>query len=221
MSHADDRAESSALTNQQGLFIVLEGIDGAGTTTQAKRLANSLAEYSIGCHLTREPTDNPIGKLLREILTGAHRPTDATTLGLLFAADRADHLQREIFPALQAGKVVISDRYYHSSLAYQGSEEDREWISQLNKRARSPDRTFFLKVDPEVAATRRKADDRDEELFDSVNTQLRVAQGYEEVVRSLSPDEDIVVLDGHQSLDTLSADILRSTLALLGREHEG
>jgi len=208
------------LTNQRGLFIVLEGIDGAGTTTQAKRLAASLSEHAVECHLTREPTDGPIGKLLREILTGAYQPTDATTLGLLFAADRADHLQREIFPALQAGKVVISDRYYHSSLAYQGSDEDREWISQLNKRARSPDRTFFLKVDPKVAAARREADDRDDELFDSVNTQLRVAHGYEEVVRSLSSDEDIVVLDGHLSLDDLSAEILKSTLTLLGSNDE-
>lgn len=201
--------------SEQGIFVVLEGIDGAGTTSQAKRLCNSLRERGIPCHLTREPTDGPIGKLLREILTGAHEPTDATTLGLLFAADRADHLQREIQPQLAAGCVVISDRYYHSSLAYQGSEEDRRWISQLNKRAPAPDCTFFLKVDPQIAASRRLADNREEELFDSDSTQARVARGYDEVVEGLSGSESIEVLDGHKSLDELSAEILEKTTALL------
>src|SRR5215510_4380033 len=117
-----------------GRLIVLEGIDGAGTTTQAGKLVEALRREGRDAHLTREPSDGPIGRLLREILSGKHAPVDATTMALLFAADRADHLQREVEPALKRGAVVVSDRWYHSSLAYQGSEEDREWILTVNGR---------------------------------------------------------------------------------------
>ncbi len=200
---------------REGRFVVIEGIDGAGTTSQAKRLAEALQAEGIPCHLTREPTDGPIGKLLREILAGQHTPNDATSLGLLFAADRADHLQREVIPALAQGKLVISDRYYHSSYAYQGTVEDRDWIATLNGRAKAPDCTFFLEVDPEVAAQRRAQDDRDEELFDKLETQKRVADGYLAVVDSLQGSERIETIDGHQSMDQIAQTILRTTLKLL------
>jgi dTMP kinase len=199
------------MTNSKsGLFLVVEGIDGAGTTTQASRLCEALQAQQIECHLTREPSDGPIGRLLREILSGEHQPNDATSLGLLFAADRADHLQREIEPALAEGKVVISDRYYHSSLAYQGSEEDRGWIATLNQRARTPDCTFFLEVDPEVAAKRRADDDRSEEIFDHLDTQRRVAQGYRAVVQDRGTSECIETIDGHLPMDEISARMLKS-----------
>ncbi|MCP4446181.1 MAG: dTMP kinase [Myxococcales bacterium] len=197
------------------MFLVIEGIDGAGTTTQTQRLAEALEDRGTPTHRTREPSDGPIGKLLRQILAGEHAPTDATTLGLLFAADRADHLQREIEPALAAGKVVLSDRYYHSSLAYQGSEEDRSWIAVLNQRANVPDCTFFLEVDPKVAAQRRDDDDRDEELFDKMETQLRVAEGYRQVVDERESSERIERIDGHQSLDTIHETLLGRTEELL------
>ena len=197
------------------MFLVIEGIDGAGTTTQTERLAAALVERGIETHRTREPTDNPIGKLLRQILAGEHAPTDATTLGLLFAADRADHVQREIAPALASGKVVISDRYYHSSLAYQGSEEDRSWIALLNQRAVVPDCTFFLEVDPVVAAKRRDDANREEELFDKLETQMRVAEGYRQVMDARGATEHIECLDGHQPLDVIHATLVERTLALL------
>lgn len=196
--------------DKTGLFLVVEGIDGAGTTTQAKRLCDALQAQDIECHLTREPSDGPIGRLLREILSGEHQPNDATSLGLLFAADRADHLQREIKPALAAGKLVISDRYYHSSLAYQGSDEDRSWISILNQRALTPDCTFFLKVDPDVAAKRRDDDDRSEEIFDHLDTQRRVAEGYLAVVQERGESECIETIDGHLPMDEISARMLAS-----------
>ena len=93
-----------------GRLIVLEGIDGAGTTTQTSRLVAALGARGVAAHATREPTTGPVGRLLREMLGGAHQPVDQTTLGLLFAADRADHLQREIEPELARGTVVVSDR---------------------------------------------------------------------------------------------------------------
>jgi dTMP kinase len=201
--------------DKTGIFLVVEGIDGAGTTTQAKRLCDALQAQEIECHLTREPSDGPIGRLLREILAGEHQPNDATSLGLLFAADRADHLQREIKPALAAGKLVISDRYYHSSLAYQGSDEDRSWIAVLNQRALTPDCTFFLKVDPEVAAKRRSDDDRSEEIFDHLDTQRRVADGYLAVVHERSESECIETIDGHLPMDEISARMLSSAQSMI------
>lgn len=190
-------------------LIVLEGIDGAGTTTQAKRLAASLRGDGHRVHLTREPSDGPVGRLLREMLAGVHAPVDATLMGLLFAADRADHLQREVEPALAAGSVVVSDRWYHSSLAYQGTEQDREWIRELNKNARAPELTVFLEVDPEVAARRRAAAGRDEELYDRIEDQRRIAAGYRSVIAALSPTERIETVDGERTPDEIAASILK------------
>lgn len=203
----------------RGLLIVLEGIDGAGTTTQTRRLADALSARGYPVHATREPSDGPVGKLLREILTGAHGAMDQTTLSLLFAADRADHLQREVEPALARGHVVISDRWYHSSLAYQGTGEERLWIAELNRRARHPDLTIFLEVSPEEAARRRLGDNRAEEIFDHLSTQRRVAEGYRAVIEMLRETERIEVLDGERPLAEVSAAIVAlvtDTLALAG-----
>jgi dTMP kinase len=197
------------------LFIVLEGIDGAGTTTQTTRLVAALHERGLDAHATREPSTGPVGRLLREMLAGQHQPVDATTLGLLFAADRADHLQREIEPALARGAIVVSDRYYHSSLAYQGDGEAFSWVEMLNQKARRPDATFFLEVPVENAAARRAADGRPEELFDRIETQRKVADGYRRAVARLSERERIVVLDGTRGLDELARELLQRVLDLL------
>src|SRR5688572_15881873 len=111
----------------EGSFIVLEGVDGAGTTTHTKILTETLRKRGLPVHPTREPSDGPIGVLLRQMLTGrvvvpglhGPRPPSWTTMALLFAADRVDHVEAEILPNLMDGVSVISDRYVHSSVAYQ------------------------------------------------------------------------------------------------------
>lgn len=192
-----------------GVLIVIEGIDGAGTTTQARRLVSALEADGIPAHLTREPSDGPVGRLLREMLAGEHAPVGATTLGLLFAADRADHIQREVEPALEAGKVVVSDRWYHSSLAYQGTDEARGWIRELNRRARVPDLTLLIEIDPEVAARRRARAGRSEELFDQIETQRRVAAGYRAVAEELAGVERIERVDGDRPEEEVAREVLR------------
>jgi dTMP kinase len=196
-------------------LIVLEGIDGAGTTTQAARLVDHLRASGREAHLTREPSDGPVGRLLREMLAGRHAPVDSITMSLLFAADRADHLQREVEPALARGAIVVSDRWYHSSLAYQGADEDRLWIEILNERARRPDLTILLDVTPEIAAARRKADARPDELYDALDMQRRVARGYREVAERLSKRERIVTIDGSRPLDEVTADVRRLAAEVL------
>jgi dTMP kinase len=197
-----------------GLLVALEGIDGSGTTTQVRRVGEALAARDVAVHATREPSDGPIGRLLREILAGGHQPVDATTMGLLFAADRADHIQREVAPALARGAVVLSDRWYHSSLAYQGSEEERGWIAELNRRALVPALTVFLEVPAELAAARRAADRRPDELYDALAVQRRVATGYREVMAERGAREPIVALDGSRPPDELTAAIVARILAL-------
>jgi dTMP kinase len=205
----------------RGRLIVLEGLDGAGTTTQAKLLVSAITAKGRDAHLTREPSDGPVGRLLRSMLIGEHaiagRVIDQATFGLLFAADRMDHLQREVMPALEAGATVVSDRWYHSSLAYQGTGADRAWIRVLNQRARVPDLTVFLRVRAEVAAARRVAAGRAQELFEDLPMQQRVAAGYESVLAELSASgEKIAVLDGEATPDEVTAAIAVAVAPLLG-----
>ncbi|MDQ3368539.1 MAG: dTMP kinase [Myxococcota bacterium] len=197
-----------------GELIVLEGLDGAGTTTQAKRLVEHVRAAGGVAHATREPSDGPIGTLIREMLTGGHaiegQQIAQSTFGLLFAADRLDHLQREVEPQLAAGALVVSDRWYHSSLAYQGTGADRDWITMLNARARKPDLTIFLEVRPEVAAARRVAAGRVQELFEDLRMQEEVAAGYQATIAELTAHgERIVVIDGEASPDAVFAAIAK------------
>jgi dTMP kinase len=197
-----------------GRLIVIEGLDGAGTTTQARRLVEHLTAQGKPAHGTREPSDGPVGRLIREMLTGGHaiegEKLSQGTFGLLFAADRLDHMQREVEPKLAAGVTVISDRWYHSSLAYQGTGADRDWIATLNARARRPDLTIFLQVRPEVAAQRRAAARRKEELFEDLRMQQEVDAGYNATIAELqAAGERIEILDGEQSEDQVFAAILR------------
>ena len=194
-------------------LLVLEGLDGAGTTTQARRLVDHLNAHGRPAHLTREPSDGPIGKQIREMLVGKHaiegQAISQSTFGLLFAADRMDHLQREVEPRLAAGITVVSDRWYHSSLAYQGTGADRDWIAQLNGRARKPDLTLFLSVRPEVAAQRRVAAGRVQELFEDIRMQEEVAEGYRATISELQVlGERIEILDGEMTPDAVFAAIL-------------
>ena len=197
-----------------GRLLVIEGLDGAGTTTQARRLVEHLDAHGQRAHLTREPSDGPVGRLIREMLTGGHVIAGASisqgTFGLLFAADRLDHLQREVDPALARGETVVSDRWYHSSFAYQGTGADRDWIAMLNARARRPDLTMFLRVRPEVAATRRAAAKRREELFEDLQMQIEVDAGYTATIAELvTAGERIECLDGEASEDDVFAAIVK------------
>jgi dTMP kinase len=187
-------------------LIVLEGLDGAGTTTQTRRLVEHLRAHGQPAHGTREPSDGPIGRLIREMLTGHHaiagQRIAQSTFGLLFAADRLDHLQREVEPQLAAGAIVVSDRWYHSSLAYQGTGADRDWITAINGRARRPDLTIFLAVRPEIAAERRVAAGRVEELFEDLRMQQDVDAGYRATIAELTAlGERIEIIDGELSPD--------------------
>jgi dTMP kinase len=127
-----------------------------------------------------------------------------------------DHLQREVEPLLATGTVVVSDRWYHSSLAYQGTGAERTWIRLLNERARRPDLTLLLRVRPEVAAERRVAAGRAQELFEDLAMQTHVAEGYEAVVAEcVAAGERVEIIDGEAPIDEVTAAIARAVDAIL------
>ncbi|HEY4393009.1 MAG TPA: dTMP kinase [Polyangia bacterium] len=199
------------------LFIVLEGIDGSGTTTQLDRLARHLEARGRRVHPTREPSTGPVGRLLREILLGGHRRSDGVAvdglaMALLFAADRRDHLTREIEPALAAGADVVSDRYLLSSLAYQAQEAERDWVASLARDLRVPDLTLLLDVPIPVAAARRRAAGRPDERYDADEVQTRVGARYRELC---AVDPRALILDASGTVDEVTALVTAAVAPLL------
>jgi len=210
-----------------GHFIVLEGIDGAGTTTHARLLARRLKDAGVRLHPTREPSDGPVGTLIRQILQGrvgvprveGLAPPSWMTMALLFAADRRDHLEAEIVPRLAEGTWVLSDRYVHSSVAYQGcaapdAPDAPAWVKELNRTARSPDLTVVLDVPADVAARRRAARTGPPDLFEDDALQERLAAYYANIEDHF-PDDPIVHIDGDRDRDDVADAIFAAVVAEL------
>lgn len=200
-------------------FIVLEGVDGAGTTTHTRSLSRGLKAAGVPVHTTAEPSSGPVGALLRQTLMGrvvmsdregATRPPSWNTMALMFAADRLDHVETELLPNLHEGITVLCDRYYHSSVAYQsitgGGVEAIDWIREINRYARKPDLTLVLDVPPEVAAERR-ASRRGEEIFDAEPIQQQLSEFYGSLERHF-PSEPIVHVDGVGTVEEVAARVL-------------
>lgn len=138
----------------KGLFIALEGIDGSGTTTHTRLLSKWIRAKGLQVVQTHEPTNKRIGRLLREILRDSSIPPAIDAL--LFAADRIDHTVNRIQPALDQGKIVVTDRYVESSITYQSSSGlEIEWVKQLNQYALTPNLTILLDLPPEIALSRK------------------------------------------------------------------
>lgn len=202
----------------QPRFLVLEGIDGSGTTTQRGRVAERLRSRGHRVHETREPSDGRIGKLTRELLAvvpGEPRTVDAAGLALLFAADRLEHLAREIEPALARGELVLCDRYVISSWVYQSLDCDPAWVRTLNQHARWPDLTFVFDLPAELAlarvAARREATGEAIERFDVPETQRRLAAGYAATLElELS---GMIRVDAGASIDAVTDGIIDRLIA--------
>jgi dTMP kinase len=134
------------------MFIAIEGIDGSGKGTHCKLLNRWVKDKGYDTFLTKEPTDGPVGKLIREALKKGE--LDSKTEALLFAADRSEHV-KVISEKLGEGKVVITERYFFSSMAYQGASGlSLEWLREINRFAPMPDLVLLLDIPPEVAIER-------------------------------------------------------------------
>lgn len=189
-----------------GFFLVLEGIDGAGTTTQATRLTRRFEAAGARVLQTAQPSTGPVGVRIREFLRqGAQGdPLDPGAMALLFAADRLDHLARAVEPALKEGRVVVCDRYVLSSLAYQGAFVDVDWVAAINGRARAAHLTLFVDVDVETAHARRVARGGPADQYDDNSVQARVRQNYRKHANhpALGP---VLTVDGRGPMDTVEA----------------
>ncbi len=209
-------------TKHNGRFIVIEGIDGAGTTTQVKRLVAELRSRNIPASETREPTDGPVGMLLRQVLRGRLVSASGAApswqeLGLLFAADRLDHAASELRPRLAVGGWLISDRYDYSSVAYQSASAGDvaviPWLRELNRHAPRPDLTVVVDVSPDVARARRLARAGDREIFDDDAFQARLAAFYRDIEQHFAEDR-IVHVSGDGDADSVFAALLAVVIAL-------
>ncbi len=210
------------MKRRRGHFLVLEGLDGAGTTTQAALLRDWLRSRGRKAHLTAEPSRGPVGTEIRHVLSGRLRGAggadfDPRALALLFAADRLDHWQGEIGPRLEEGQDVISDRYVLSSLAYQAvATGDPAWVGRINAKAPAPDLTLFLRVRPAVALRRRYAASEDREIFEVPAFQRRVHRAYGRALAGLvGAGERVADLDGEQPVERVAGDVARAVGKLL------
>jgi dTMP kinase len=203
-----------------GAFVVFEGGDGAGKSTQSRLLADALRARGVEVVVTREPGGTPIGEAIREVLLGAgSHGMDARTEALLFAAARAEHAASLIRPAVAHGSVVISDRYLDSSVAYQGAArglgEDR--IAELSLWATEdliPDLTVLLDVVPGVGLGRAGDANRMEAEPEEFHAEVRAAF----LRRSTSSPERYLVLQADRPKAEVAAAVLAAVLERLGRE---
>jgi dTMP kinase len=191
-----------------GDFIAIEGCDGAGKTIQTKRLAENLRDRGEEVLKTQEPTDFRCGKAVYDAIENDLSPEAA---GMQFAADRLQHLERRIEPALSTGKTVVCDRYAHSSLAYQPAlqhrnrEVDLERVHQFNREITRPDLTVLLDIDPSVGLERVRRRDKEVEEYEGIDLQRQVRRNYLELAGS---EPEVVIVDGSGSKDEVEDRVL-------------
>jgi dTMP kinase len=160
---------------KKGAFVCIEGLDGCGKTTQAKLLAKKLRK-SHNAVYTAEPSRGKIGTFIRNCCLYGEKRLSTVVEALLFAADRVEHVENEVLPALNYGRLVISDRYVYSSLAYQGiAGLSIEWIEQINKHTLKPDLAVFIDVDPKTVMRRLKPQ---RSVMENIETQQKVRDVY-------------------------------------------
>jgi len=187
----------------KGVFICVEGLDGCGKTTQARLLVRRLKENYDAVY-TAEPSRGRIGKFIKGYCLHAEKRGPVAVEALLFSADRVDHVQNEILPALSKGRIVVSDRYVYSSYAYQGAVGLKlEWIEMLNRHAIRPDLAVFIDVKPEIAVLRLK---RKKSVMENLETQKKVREVYLKYVER----NQLVRIDGNRPKSAVAKDLLRT-----------
>jgi len=177
-------------TKRKGVFICVEGIDGSGKTTQAHILVEALKKEGFEAVYTTEPSNGVFGKMLRKHILEGTRRVPVVVEAVLFSVDRFDHIESEVKPLLKRGKIVVSDRYVYSSIAYQGASSlSQKWLKEINKRAIKPDLSIFIDVPPEIVIGRIN---RQRSVMETLQTQKRVREAYLKLVE----EEDLLVIDG-------------------------
>jgi dTMP kinase len=189
----------------KGKFVVIEGIDGAGTTTQAKLLVDYLNSIQKNAVLTAEPTSGEIGKLIRRFLQ-KEIFFDEKTLALLFAADRTDHIEKIITPVIEQGNIVVTDRYFLSSLAYQSTGAETTFIENVNFYHVLPDITFLIDIDPEISLGRKT---QSNEFYEKMDLQKRIRKNYLWAYEKYKEAHNIKLIDGTLGIEEIHRQIVQ------------
>ena len=204
----------------EGKFIVMEGLDGSGKTTQIRLLSQRLRALGRQIYETVEPTQSATGGLVRDALSGL-TPRTGTEIAALFMADRVAHNVHPvngIRTLLSRGIDVICDRYYYSSLAYQGVVSDPEWVFRINvdcPEIRRPDLCVFLDLDDEECLRRMEAGRAYREIYENENTLLAVRKRYYDAFERLRERERIVIVNAARDPETVAADVFAAVREIL------
>lgn len=194
---------------KKGIFICIEGLDGSGKTTHSHRLVRNLQSKGFDAIYTTEPSRGKLGKFIREIILERKNRVPRVIEAILFAVDRVEHLEMDVKPALDKGKIVVSDRCVYSSLAYQGAAGlDLDWIKKINRLAFSSDLAFYISVPPEVVIKRIH---RKKSVMERLDTQRKVERTYLKFVN----DGDLIVINGDRRKNEVERDILSNVLNFL------
>jgi len=184
----------------KGVFICIEGLDGCGKTTQTKLLVRRLRR-SCDAIYTAEPSGGDIGRFIKKHCLHGDKRGSGVVEALLFAADRSDHVENTVLPALKKGQIVVSDRYVYSSLAYQGATGlELEWIEKINEHAVRPDLAIFIDVEPETVVQRLKPK---KSVMENLETQRKVREVYVKFVEK----GELVRVNGNKSKSEVAADL--------------
>ena len=200
---------------KKGVFICIEGLDGSGKTTHAHRIVKNLQKNGFDAIYTTEPSTGELGKFIRSsaVLEGKKR-VPRVVEALLFALDRVEHLEKDVKPALEAGKIVISDRCVYSSLAYQGAAGlNLEWIEEINRLALPADLAIYIDVPPEVVVKRIR---RKRSIMETLDTQRKVQKVYMKYVEK----GQLVAIDGDKTKSEVTESILAVIMGFLAKQLE-
>ncbi len=206
---------------QKGNFIAFEGIDGSGKSTQIGLLAERLKKEGVCCYTTMEPTNAPVGSLVRQVMTGRIR-MDNKAIAALFAADRLDHLLNEvdgIASKIEEGTTVLTDRYYFSSYAYHSVDVPMEWVIRANEQSAlilRPTVNLFIDVDPDTALERIARNRFHRELFEKKSRLVEVRENYKKAFDLLAGEEKYTVIDGNQSREAIADNIWEAVRGYFG-----
>lgn len=191
-------------------FIVFEGIDGAGTSTQIKKLIERDTTRFVP---TAEPTSNETGKFLRRML-GGEFTVDEKTNAYLFAADRCEHIfgKGGVQELCESGKIVVSDRYFFSSMAYQSVSCGEEIPKLLNSPFPLPEYLFYFVINPEISLGRVNARGEHKEIYETIEKQKKIAAQYEKVISEYEKNTSetgmkIIRIDAEKDIEEIAAEI--------------